>query len=173
MIELRTKYEGEGRWRAASHVDWKIAIQECTTGEEMVTRFVRPRSSKENRLFHGAIKAAWNNQRGGPYYPEEEGGWMRLRAWLLCEAGYCDLYEFAPGSISREVVQVLKQRDQDAFWTVMPKTGVIRARFPKSISYKTLCADEFQPIKTRVFEILCNVVVPGTDPIALMEMAHE
>lgn len=172
MIEMHLKHEGAGRFSPASHVDWKLAMDELEVGETLLARFVRPRSVSENGLFFGAIKSAWDNQRGGPLFTEEEGGWERLRAWLLCEAGWCDLHEFAPGSITREAVQVLKQRDQAAFWTVLSESGVIRVRFPKSISFKLCKSDEFQPVKRKVFDLLCNVICPGTTPEELMQIRY-
>lgn len=172
MIEMNLKHEGAGRFSPASHVDWKMAVEELEEGETLLARLVRPRSNPENRLFFGAIKSAWDNQRGGPMFTEEEGGWERLRAWLLCEAGWCDLHKFDPGSISKEAVQVLKQRDQSAFWTVVAETGEIRVRFPKSISFKLCKSDEFQLVKRKVFDLLCNVVCPGTTPEELMQIRY-
>jgi len=172
VIEMNLRHDGHGKFSPASHVDWKLAMEELDDGEVLLARLVRPRSNPENRLFFGAIKSAWDNQRGGPLFTEEDGGWERLRAWLLCESGWCDLHEFAPGSITKEAVQVLKQRDQAAFWSVVPDTGVIRVRFPKSISFKLCKSDEFQPVKRKVFDLLCNVICPGTTPEELMQIRY-
>lgn len=169
MIEIRLKYDGGGKFSAADHQAWQDASDECEDGETYVARLVRPRSSPENRLVHGAIKSAYDNQRGGPMFSEEDGGWRRLRAWLLCEAGWCDMQEFKPGSITPEVIAVLKQRDQAAFWTANKRTGVIRVRFPKSISYRSCKHPDFQPVKTKMLALLCEVICPGTTPEQLME----
>lgn len=172
MIELQLIYDGGGKFSPASHVDFRTACEELEQGERVVARLVRPRSSPENRLFHGAMKSAWDNQRGGPLFTEEEGGWLRLRAWCLCEAGWCDLHEFDAGAISKEAVAILKQRDQTAFWTVNRGTGKIRVRFPKSISFKACKHPDFQPVKGKVFDLLCNVICPGTTPEELMEIRY-
>jgi hypothetical protein len=173
MIELWLRYDGGGRFSPASHVDFKTASENLRQGEEILARITRPRSNKENRLLHGAIKSAWDNQRGGPFFSEEEGGWLKLRSWLLCEAGHCDLHEFKRGSISPEVIQVLKQTHADCFWSADRRTGMIRMRRPRSIKFSLVNSDEFQPIKNKVLLLLCEVICPGTTPEMLMEIRHQ
>lgn len=172
MIELNVIHDGHGRFSPASHVDWKTAEEQLEVGEKLLARLVRPRSSPENRLFHGAIKSAWDNQRGGPLFTEREGGWERLRAWLLCEAGWCIMHEFEPGAITRPVVAVLKELHPTAFWTECCDGGWIRLRVPKSIAYRVCKSDEFQPVKRKVFDLLCNVICPGTTPEELMQIRY-
>jgi hypothetical protein len=169
MIELMLKHEGDGRFTVTNRLDWETAKEEIAVDAVLRAEVKFPRSSKENRLIHGAIKSAYDSQRGGPLFTEEEGGWRKLRSWLLCEAGHCDLYEFPAGSISREVVQVLKQRDQDAFWSVDRGTGLIRMRIPRTIKFSVVRHQDFQPIKMKMLDLLCNVVCPGTTPEQLME----
>jgi hypothetical protein len=52
------------------------------------------------------------------------------------------------------------------------RDGVIRVRFPKSISFKLCKSDEFQPVKRKVFDLLCNVICPGTTPEELMQIRY-
>lgn len=172
MIEVRLRYEGNGKISPASHEDYRTLCEEIEPGETIVARLVRERSSRENRLFHGAIKSAWDNQRGGPMFTEEEGGWMKLRAWLLCEAGHCDLQEFEPGAITPPVIRALKAVYPTCFWSADRRTGKIRMRVAKTIKFATLKHPDFQPIKDKVFELLCTEIVPGVTPEQLMEMAH-
>ncbi len=172
MIELMVKHESAGLFRVTSRQDWEQAHDEIPIGCELRAEFKFPRSSPENRLVHGAIKSAYDNQRGGPMFSEEEGGWKRLRAWLLCEAGHCDLLEFSPGSISPEVIRALKQRDQESFWSADAKTGVIRLRIPKTIRFSVVKHPDFQPVKTKMLDLLCNVICPGTTPEQLMEQRY-
>lgn len=172
MIEARLRYEGNGRFSPGSHDDFVLVCSQFKQGEIVVARFVRERSSRENRLFHGAIKSAYDNQRGGPLFSEEEGGWLKLRAWLLCEAGHCDLHQFEPGAVTEPVIKVLKELHPTAFWSVGRLTGVIRLRIPKTIRFAVLKHPDFQPVKDKVMELLCNVVVPGTTPEELMEIRH-
>lgn len=172
MIEVNLRYDGGGKFSAASHIDFRFLSDECDPGEQLLARLVRPRSNRENRLFHGVVKSAYDNQRGGPLFTEEEGGWLKLRAWLLCEAGHCDLHEFAHGSITEPVIRTLKQVYDHGFWSANRRTGVVRLRIAKSISFRLLKSDDFQPIKNKIFEIICTDIVPGTTPEQLMEIRH-
>ena len=47
-------------------------------------------------------------------FSEEEGGWRRLRSWLLCEAGWCDMHEFKAGKLhsGSKKGSVVKSRKQ-------------------------------------------------------------
>jgi len=176
MIEMRVIHEGEGRFSPASHADWKTAIEEIEPRQELVARFVLPRSSQENRLLHGAIRSAYDNQRGGPMFGEEDGGWKRLRAWLLCEAGHCNTETFKPGSLSECAVIALKRRDiregVHSFWSQHQRTGEIICRTPLTIKFAVVKHPDFQPIKTRMLDLMCNVIVPGTTPEQLMEIRY-
>jgi hypothetical protein len=172
MTEIRLRYDGNGKFSPASHVDYTTAIEEFEQGEEFVAKLTRPRSSRENRLFHGSIKSAYDNQRGGPRFEDEADvdGWMRLRGWLLCQAGHCDVHRFTPGALAPEAVATLRQVYGDAFWAVEEKTGAILMRVPKTVRFSTLKHPDFQPVKDKVFQILCNEIVPGTTPEQLMEI---
>lgn len=175
MIELRLRYDGNGKFSPASHADYLDAIEDLHQGEEYVAKLVRPRSSRENRLFHGAIKSAYDNQRGGPRFDDRPDidGWERLRGWLLCEAGWCDVHRFVPGALAPEAVAILRQVVRsDTVWAVDTTTGHILMKVPRTIKFATLKHPDFQPIKTKIFAILCNEIVPGSTPNELMEIRH-
>lgn len=171
MIEVRLKYRDGGAVEPASHIDWQMLADEFEDGEEIIARLTRPRSNRENRLFHSAIETAWHNQRGGPRFDEEEGGWRKLKAWLLCEAGHCELHEFPPQAISPAVVKVLKDITSSCFWSADRRTGKIRMRRARKITFKDLKSAEFQPVKNAVFEIITSAIVPGITIEQLVGMA--
>lgn len=175
MTELRLRYDGNGKFSPASHVDYTAACDECQQGEEYVAKLVRPRSSRENRLFHGAIKSAYHNQRGGPRFDDRDDsdGWERLRGWLLCEADWCDIHRFKPGALAPEAITIMRQVVRaDTVWAVDRTTGDILMKVPRSIKFATMKHPDFQPVKNKVFEILCNEIVPGSTPEQLMEIGH-
>ena len=173
MIDLEVKHEGDGRFVVTSRQDWETAKEEIPVGEVLRAQFTRRRSSPENRLLHGAIKSAYDNQRGGPLYGENEGGWRRLRAWLLVESGHFTACEFQPGSLTKEAIEVLKKRDNDeeiySSWSVRPSTGVITCKTPRTIKFSVVSHHDFQPIKTEMLRLLTEVICPGTTPEQLME----
>lgn len=173
MIEVEVKHTGDGRFEVTNKEHWEVCKTELTVGAVMMAELKFPRSSRENRLLHGAMKSAYDNQRGGPLFSEEDGGWLRLRAWLLCEAGHCHVYEFEPDGVTDATVRALKRRDAaegvHSFWSRRAGDGRIICRTPRSIAFRAVRHPDFQPIKTRLLDMLCNVIVPGTTPEQLME----
>lgn len=176
MLELHLKHEGDGRFTPQTRDDWRKACEELEPGEVLLARIVHIRSMPEHRLFFGAIRSAWDNQRGGPLFIEAEGGWERLRAWLLCEAGHCETITFDHGTMSESAALRLKRRDTGngvhSFWSVRQSTGTITCKTPLSVSHKLCKHEDFQPVKDRVFELLCNVICPGTTPEELMAIRY-
>lgn len=173
MIELEVKHTGDGRFEVTNRQDWETAKQEIDVGAVLKAEFKFPRSSRENRLLHGAIKSAYDNQRGGPMFSEEEGGWLKLRAWLLTESGHCNVYEFDAAAISRETVQALKRRDAAenvySFWALRQADKKIICKTPRTIRFSVVKHPDFQPVKTRMIDLLCTVICPGTTPEQLMD----
>ena len=173
MIDLEVKHEGDGRFVVTSRQDWETAKEEIPVGEVLRAQFTRRRSSPENRLLHGAIKSAYDNQRGGPLYGDEEGGWLKLRAWLLVEAGHCHTYEFPDGALDKRAVIALKARDNaegiHSFWTLKQSTGAITCKTPRTIRFSVVSHHDFQPVKTEILRLLTEIICPGTTPEQLME----
>ena len=172
MIELRLTVLEQGRFACADHDSYITAMEHLEPGEILRTQFTRPRSSQENRLFHGVISQAWHNQRGGPRFSDEDGGWERLKHWLLCETGHCDMHVFEPGAISPEVMAFLKADRRDAFWTVNERSGLITLRRAKTVRFADLKHPDFQPIKNKVFELVTSLIVPGTTVEEIMDMVR-
>lgn len=173
MIEIEVRHTGDGRFEVTNKEHWEVCKTELDVGAVMMAELKFPRSSRENRLLHGAMKSAYDNQRGGPMFSEEDGGWLRLRAWLLCEAGHCHTYEFAPDGVTEATVRALKRRDVAegvySFWSRRSADDQVLCRTPRSIAFRVVRHPDFQPIKAKMLDLLCNVIVPGTTPEQLME----
>lgn len=160
MLELHGVVRG-ARVEPASHVDWLEITEQFDDGDHVIMRLFRPRSHRENNLFHAIIQQAWSNQRGGPRFNEDIGGWKMLKAWLLCNAGHCNIATYPAGSITKQIVMGLRQNGFRGFFSPDPHTGQIQMRTPKRVAFKDLKHPDFQPVKNHVFETICNVIIPG------------
>ena len=156
MFELQLIYEGNGRYRAATKLDWQISNERFGQGEVIEVRAGKKRSRKQHGWFFQMLHRAFENQSAGPQFDDAE----QLRAWLLIKAGHCDVKAFQPGAMTREVAAWLRQTFRAVDFTADSKG--IYAKTPRSISFKAVGSAEMTEIANKVAEIIMAEIVPGT-----------
>lgn len=156
MFEIQLIYEGNGRYRAATKLDWQISNELFGQGEIIEVRPGKKRSRKQHGWFFAMLTSAYENQSAGPEFVDSE----HLRAWLLIKVGHCDVAEFDPGSISRPMAAWLRKTFRAIDFT--ERGGKIFAKTPRSISFKSVGSAEMTEIANKVVEVIMAEIVPGT-----------
>lgn len=156
MLELQLIYEGNGRYRAATKLDWQIGNERFGQGEIIEVRAGKKRSRKQNGWLHAMIAEAFDNQSAGPQFDDKE----QLRAWLLIQAGHCDVKTFEANAMTREVAAWLRQTFRAVDFTTDGTS--IFAKTPRSIAFKACGSAEMTEIANKVAEIIMADIVPGT-----------
>jgi hypothetical protein len=156
MLELQLIYEGNGRFRTASRVDLTIASERFGAGEIIEASVGKRRSRKQHGWFFAMVGAAHENQSAGPLFDDAE----QLRAWLLIKAGHCDVREFDPRAMTREVAAWVKQTFRAVDFTTDGRR--IYAKTPRSIAFKAVGSAEMMEIANRVVDVICTDIVPGS-----------
>lgn len=159
MFELQLIYEGNGRYRAATKLDWQISNEWFGQGEIIEVRPSKKRSRRQLGWFFSMLDSAFDNQSAGPPFDDAE----QLRAWLLIKAGHCDVKAFEPGAMTREVASWLRQTFRAVDFTADSKG--IYAKTPRSISIygaNAINSTEMTEIANKVAEIIMAKIVPGT-----------
>jgi hypothetical protein len=165
MIELRLRYQGEGRFIPASRLDYEMAEGKIERGSSVIAKITKPRSIRQNNYFHALIEYAFENQRAGPHLPT----WRHLKSWLLIRADWCTVQEFDPGSMSKEMAAWLRRQ----FDTVDVTTNgeKIFVKVARSVSFSRADADTFAPVMDKVIALICSEIVPGMKPEDLVAEA--
>lgn len=175
MLDLRLRYEGQGRFQTASKTDFDLCSEELQQGALLRAQITQSRSIRQNSFFHAVCEAAYENQRSGPKLPS----WRHLKAYLLVMAGHCEEVRTKLGkrqSQDEAVVMVgaiagALRRRFDTVWTTLdPNTHEIVMRFAKSTS--KLTKDEMGEVLDKVLARIVLEIVPGTDPESLLNMAR-
>lgn len=156
MFELQLIYEGNGRYRAATKLDWQIGQERFGQGEIIEVRAGKKRSRKQHGWFFQMIGSAFENQRAGPQFDDSE----QLRAWVLIKAGHCDVKAFQANAMTRDVAAWLRQTFRAVDFTTDGTS--IFAKTPRSISFKSCGSAEMTEIANKVAEIIMAEIVPGT-----------
>ena len=159
MFEIQLIYEGNGRYRAASKLDWQLSNEHFGQGEVIEVRPGKRRSRRQHGWFFHMIASAYDNQSAGPEFVDSE----HLRAWLLIKVGHCDVAEFDPGSISRPMAAWLRKTFRAIDFT--ERRGKIFAKTPRSISIygpNAIGSAEMTDIANKVAEVIMSDIVPGT-----------
>lgn len=170
MLDLRLEYMGGGQFQTRTKLDFELAAQELTQGETLRCKLTKQRSIKANRLFHGIIEAAFDNRRGGPG-PEIVPTWRHLKAWVLCEIGHCEITVFEADAITPPVARTLRKTLDNVFFSARRETGEIVMRVAKQT--RNLSSQDFAELIDKTLTVICNVIVPGADPLALRREAQQ
>lgn len=149
--------EGNGRFRTASALDFKLATEAFGQGEIVEVVIGKRRSVPQHRWFFAMVAAAHENQSAGPSFDDPE----QLRAWLLIQAGHCDVKVFEPRSMTREVAAWLRQTFRAVDFT-LDRAGRINAKTPRSIAFRKCGSAEMTEIANKVVEIIMADIVPGS-----------
>lgn len=174
MLDLRLRYEGNGRFQVATRMDFDLVNQEFEPGALVRAKASQPRSLRQNAYFHALIEKAYENQRGGPKLPT----WRHLKAYLLVEIDHCTESRVKiPKGASVEstiplvsgIVRALRQEYDTAWVTLDPKRQEIVLRFAKPT--KNLTQEEMSDVMDKVVSRICLEIVPGMDPTTILNMA--
>jgi len=93
----------------------------------------------------------------------------RLRFyWAVCQAVYENSDEFID---SEAVSDFLKMKMGLCKWIVYPN-GSCSPR-PKSISFASMDEDKFSDFVSKALDVICNELLPGTDPADLWDIGAE
>lgn len=174
MIEIQVWKHADSSLRAASPLDLKL-IQSLERGEKYIARLQKPRSLKQNNLFHGLIQRAYENQTYGPRLES----WEALKGWLLVRAGHCEetavsvkgMLPSTAAVLSGAVAGALRQRTVYAETLVDRARAALIIRTPRSVSFAKADRETMQPVVDRVVDLICSEIVPGVTPEQLMDMA--
>jgi hypothetical protein len=177
MLDLRLEYIGNGQFRAATGLDYRLCLDKFQQGDKLKAKVTQPRSVRQNALFHALIQAAYENQRGGPRLDS----WEKLKAYLLIEAGHTEERRFSIGSISPALAalvcggfaQVIRQRHEYMAAGIDTQRNEVVMRFAKSVSFAKCDSPTMGAITDKVVAHICTDIVPGMDPASIMNMARE
>ena len=128
----------------------------------------RPRRQKNHAHFFAAIAAATDHWPDG-MEPDPNGNSERLRAWLLCKAGYCDFIDF-PVEASSSVIALIEKFRGDgrhAFVRVGSIGGepTLRVFYPKSIAWDELDETAFVEVKQAVCAVIHAIIGVPADQL--------
>ncbi len=162
-LELRLEYCGEGKFRTATRLDWDLCQKELASRRQVFARISKPRSARQNAMFHAMIQDAFLNQRAGPQFPT----WEHLKGWLLIQAGHCEVMRFDPEAMTPAVAARLRHTFTGVDFTA--DRSSIYMKIAKSVSFAKADADVMKDIVDRVIDIICTEIVPGTTPDELTQ----
>lgn len=170
MLDLRLRYQGNGRFQAVTKRDLETA-DKIAVGDAVRARISQPRSLPQNSLLHALCEAAWeNHQEGCPPPPDTVPTWRHMKAWLLIEAGHCDVKIFEKGEMAPDVARYLRQQFDTMAFTLNRKTGQVLMKTARRT--RDLSKDDMGELIDRVMGIISSKVVPGVDPQSLFNMAR-
>lgn len=132
-----------------------------------------PRRTKNHRHFFAVIASATAHWPEGAE-PDPNGDPERLRAYLLCKAGYAEFFDFPPIA-SRSVVALMEKFRGDGTHSFVRAGSiggepVIRVFAPKSIAWDELDEQRFNEIKQRVFSHIEHVLGVPADQLVRRDM---
>jgi len=120
-------------------------------GECVTLAPVEERSPASHRHFFAVIRECFNTlPEGEDRWPTEE----HFRKNLLIRAGWCDVVEEVCESRAEAERWLERLRRRDSYAVITLRGNVLTTYTAKSQSHAAMKAPEFQAVKTRVFEIL-------------------
>jgi hypothetical protein len=175
MLEQRLIYLGGGRYQAASRLDLELAEKTWQRGEKCAAKITHQRSVKQNNTFHLLIQYAFDNQRGGAVFEN----WQSLKKYLLIKAGHFSERRFQVGelkesqavAVGKALAQALRSRDDYVAIAYAPGAQEFIERTAKSTRFTAVMADEMGALFDKVATIICQEIIPGTEPEELVAMA--
>jgi len=112
---------------------------------------VEDRSGKSHRHFFVTLKECFDTlPEGEDRWPTEE----HFRKNLLIRAGWCDVVEEVCESRAEAERWLDRLKRRDTYAVITLRGNVLTTYTAKSQSHAAMKAPEFQAVKTRVFEIL-------------------
>lgn len=157
--EIQLVYEGGGRFRTATKLDLELVNERYGQGEIIDVVPAKLRSRKQLRWFFAMIRQAFDVQSTGPEFQDEE----HMRKWLLVRVNHCEVQQFEPSSVSRDVVAFLKLQSPYIFWS--HDNRWIYARTPLSISMRgpaAIDAGRMCEIADAIIEVIMAEIAPGS-----------
>lgn len=175
-LTLELAYQGDGTFRTASPFDFKLAQKQLGEGEVIRVSVSRGRSSKQNRMFHALVQAAFDNQVGGPAVETVS----HLRSWLLIRAGHCQEIRIplgkTPPDQARRFMSPLTawlRQQYDTIETAYDTTRhEIVARVAKPWRFSKTDHTTATEVMEKVIAEICGTICPGTTPENLLSMAE-
>lgn len=179
MIEARLIYRGGGTYQTATRLDLELAERTFQVGEECAASVSHKRSVRQNNTFHMMIRYAHENQRKGNPLPS----WEHLKKWLLIEVGHYAERRFQVGdlvgelttrqatAVGKMLAQALRSRDDYVAIAYSPSTGDFIERTAKSVRFTAALSDEMTELFDKVAHLICQEIIPGTEPEDLVEAA--
>lgn len=145
----------------------RLELVKLPEGKPLRATVTKPRNSKVHRLYFAAIKAAAKHWPESHHY-QPQGDESALRAFLQCEAGWCKKIPFALSSKDSviELIQSTADKDRWAFVNPgmvkippmqVPEMGLIVST-PFSVDYEAADDDEFSVVKTKVLDMIEDVI---------------
>ena len=163
MIDIPLKLTKTGQLIALDQRDHDLLVQTFRPGQTVRAKLTGARSVPQHRMFFALFQKAFDNMKPVASVPELRDA-EHLRAWLLVEAGHCNIYTLDPEDVSKTFVDILKKEKGDVFF-YKRRDGKIIVKFANSISFKSLPrSDEATTLFNECLEIICLKIVPGITP---------
>lgn len=171
-MEIRLRYEGNAVFRPAFKPDFEHIMAELHQGD--LVRVSKSRSSKQNRLFHGLIQAAFDNQRAGPDFDK----WEQLKGWCLVEAGHCFRDEISlEGLPVKDVAKVvgsitasIRRHSEYLRSTYSKSRHALVLEYPKHWRFSRTEHHVACEVLDKVVSIICTDIMPGSSPEDILSM---
>ncbi|MDX2265400.1 MAG: hypothetical protein NW215_10560 [Hyphomicrobiales bacterium] len=166
VVMFQKQADGSARpWRDADRILWRDAIGFLSPGRTFKVTITHPRSSKDHAHFFAVIQKAFENNRSNIEFIDAE----HLRAWALCEAGFCAVFDLPADAAETlgvagyaDLISDVMSRARAAGYSfVEPDARGVTVKVPLSISWSKLDQTSFNPIRDAVFEVLTTRIVPG------------
>lgn len=176
-LTLELCYNGNGSFRTASPFDFKLAQSRLGEGELIRVSVSRGRSSKQNRLFHALIQAAFDNQVHGPMLETAE----HMRAYLLIRAGHCNETRIPTAkqsardvvSTARHMSAFLRQHYEYCETSHDSDRNELVLRVARKWRFSATDHETANAVMEKVVAEICGNIVPGTTPEQLLNMAKQ
>lgn len=140
----------------------RLCDKQYVVGENYRLEVVEDRSGESHRHFFATVNEAWAN------IPEVHAGrWATpgmMRKWALCRAGFYDETAFIASS-KAEAVRIASVFGP-LYDEIIIEGQTLRARKAKSQSYKAMTRKEFQDSKTKVLDVLAELIGVTADALA-------
>jgi len=134
----------------------RLAHEQFTVDETYVLAEVQERSKKSHDHYFVQVDEAWSN------LPESyEGRWAtpdHLRKWALIKAGYRDERTLVCSSKAEALRLAAFVKQFDEYTVVTVREAVVTAYTARSQSLKAMGKADFQESKTKVLEILGDMI---------------
>lgn len=175
MIELKMLSKGDGSLVPASPLDRNIVLTRLEPGKAVKVAITKQRSVRQNNMFHALVQAAHDNQRAGPQCET----WEHLKAWLLIRAGHCHEQRIPLGNMSAAAATQIMAPLASFTRRVTPvieyvhdrKRNELVMRSAKSWKFSEADHERATEVLDRVIAIICADIVPGVDPMTLLDWA--